>query len=62
AIGIYTDSGRFQQAGKMLQEVGDIFESEGDFESAVDALQRAADYLAGEGSTSQANACLVKVA
>lgn len=30
----------------MLQEVGDIYESEGDLEAAVDAQQRAAEYLA----------------
>lgn len=30
----------------MLQEVGDIHESEGDMEAAVDALQQAAEYLA----------------
>ncbi|CAN0231770.1 unnamed protein product, partial [Laminaria digitata] len=62
AIAIYNVSGRFQQAGKMLMEVGEIHESEQEYESAVDALQQAAEYLAGEGSTSQANSCLVKVA
>eukprot|EP00903_Cladosiphon_okamuranus_P005768 g5718.t1 len=62
AIAIYNESGRFQQAGKMLQEVGEIYEGEGEYDAAVDALQQAAEYLAGEGSTSQANACLNKVA
>lgn len=46
AISIYNETGRFQQAGKMLQEVGDIHESEGEMEAAVDALQQAAEYLA----------------
>lgn len=46
AISIYNESGRFQQAGKMLQEVGEIYEAEGDYDAAVDALQQAAEYLA----------------
>ena len=45
AIAIYNVSGRFQQAGKMLMEVGEIHESEQEYESAVDALQQAAEYL-----------------
>lgn len=46
AIAIYNESGRFQQAGKMLQEVGEIYEAEGLTGDAVDALQQAAEYLA----------------
>ncbi|CAN0001334.1 unnamed protein product [Scytosiphon promiscuus] len=53
--------GRFREATGVAC-IGNPFGSEGDFDSAVDALQRAAEYLQGEGSTSQANACLVKVA
>ncbi len=45
AIEIYSESGRFLQAGKMLQEVGEIFESEKDFDNAINAFQEAADYL-----------------
>ncbi|CAM9702241.1 unnamed protein product [Ectocarpus fasciculatus] len=62
AIAIYNESGRFQQAGKMLQEVGEIYEAEGMAEDAVNSLQQASEYLAGEGCVSQANACLVKIA
>ncbi|CAM9922123.1 unnamed protein product [Ectocarpus sp. 12 AP-2014] len=62
AIAIYNESGRFQQAGKMLQEVGEIYEAEGMTDDAVNSLQQASEYLAGEGCVSQANACLVKVA
>ncbi|CAM9636680.1 unnamed protein product [Ectocarpus sp. 6 AP-2014] len=62
AIAIYNESGRFQQAGKMLQEVGEIYEAEGMTDDAVNSLQQASEYLAGEGCVSQSNACLVKVA
>lgn len=46
AIAIYNESGRFQQAGKMLQEVGEIYEAEREYDDAVQALQQAAEYLA----------------
>ncbi|CAM9958138.1 unnamed protein product [Ascophyllum nodosum] len=62
AIEIFNESGRFQQAGKMLTEIGDIYKEEGNYSEAVEAWQEASDYLASENSSSQANACLVKVA
>ncbi|CAM9875343.1 unnamed protein product [Pylaiella littoralis] len=62
AIDIYNVTGRFQQAGKMLQEVGEIHETEKDYGLAIEALEQAAEYLGSEGSASQANACLSKVA
>ncbi|CAN0557148.1 unnamed protein product, partial [Ectocarpus sp. 8 AP-2014] len=46
AIAIYNESGRFQQAGKMLQEVGEIYEAEGMTDDAVNSLQQASEYLA----------------
>lgn len=45
AIAIYNETGRFQQAGKMLKEIGEIHEKNRDYLAAVDALQRAAEYL-----------------
>lgn len=45
AINIYNEAGRFQQAGKMLKEVGEIHEKNREFPAAVDALQQAAEFL-----------------
>lgn len=45
AVAIYNESGRFQQAGKMLKEVGEIHETNRNFPDAVDALQQAAEFL-----------------
>ena len=46
AIEIFNESGRFQQAGKMLTEIGDIYKEEGNYSEAVEAWQEASDYLA----------------
>lgn len=62
AINIYNEAGRFQQAGKMLKEVGEIHEKNREFPAAVDALQQAAEFLQSENSTASANACFVKIA
>jgi len=62
AVELFTDEGRFAIAAKHQQEIGQLYESENDMENAVDAYKAAADFFDGEGSTSSANTCLLKVA
>jgi len=62
AIEFYTDEGRFSIAAKHQKELAELFESESDLENAISAYQLAADYYEGEGSSSSANQCLLKVA
>lgn len=45
AIDIFEETGRFQQAGKMYTEIGDIYQADGNFEEAVEALHKGADLL-----------------
>jgi alpha-soluble NSF attachment protein len=62
AIEFYTDEGRFSIAAKHQKELAELYESEADLENAISAYQLSADYYEGEGSSSSANACLLKVA
>jgi len=62
AIEFYTDEGRFSIAAKHQKELAELYESESDLENAIAAYQLAADYYEGEGSSSSANQCLLKVA
>lgn len=62
AVELFTDEGRFSIAAKQLKEIAEFLESEMEFEKAIDEFQQAADFFEGEGSTSQANQCLLKVA
>jgi len=62
AIEFYTDEGRFSIAAKHQKELAELYESSSDLESAIAAYQLAADYYEGEGQSSSANTCLLKVA
>jgi len=62
AIEFYTDEGRFSIAAKHQKELAELYESESDLENAIASYQLAADYYEGEGSSSSANQCLLKVA
>jgi len=62
AIEFYTDEGRFSIAAKHQKELAELHEAENDLENAISAYQLSADYYEGEGSTSSANQCLLKVA
>jgi len=61
-IEFYTDEGRFSIAAKHQKELAELYESESDLENAIASYQLAADYYEGEGSSSSANQCLLKVA
>jgi len=62
AVELFTDEGRFSIAAKHQKEIAELYEAELDFEHAIESYQVAADYFEGEGSSSAANACLLKVA
>ncbi|CAM9877666.1 unnamed protein product [Chrysoparadoxa australica] len=62
AVTHYIEMGRFNQAARMLKDIGDMYDADGNYEDAKQCLQQAADYFAGENSTQSANACQVKVA
>ena len=62
ALDYYTEEGKFSIAAKHAKEIAELCESESDFKQAIDFFQLAADYYEGEGSTSAANGCLLKVA
>lgn len=62
AVEYFTDEGRFAMAAKHQKELAEIYESEMDWEQAMESYQVAADFYEGEGSTSAANGCLLKVA
>lgn len=62
AIAHYTDSGKFAQAARHSQEVGEILESQLELEEAINAYETAAEYLEGNNNASQAAKCLLKVA
>jgi len=62
AIEFYTDEGRFSIAAKHQKELAELYEAESDLENAISSYQLSADYYEGEGSTSSANQCLLKVA
>jgi len=61
-IEFYTEEGRFSIAAKHQKELAELYEDQSDLENAIAAYQTAADYHEGEGSTSAASSCLVKVA
>jgi len=62
AVELYTDDGRFSIAAKHQKEIAELYESEMDYEACIEAYQQSADFYEGEGSTSSANGCLLKVA
>jgi len=62
AVELFTGEGRFAIAAKHQKELAEIYEEQADFERAMESYQIAADFFEGEGSTSQANTCLIKVA
>jgi len=61
-IEFYTEEGRFGIAAKHQKELAELYEDQSDLENAIAAFQVAADYYEGEGSTSAASQCLLKVA
>jgi len=61
-IEFYTEEGRFSIAAKHQKELAELYEDQSDLENAIAAYQTAADYHEGEGSTSAASSCLLKVA
>jgi len=61
-VELFTDEGRFSMAAKHQKEIAELCENEMEFEAAIENYQLAADYYEGEGSTSSANQCLLKVA
>lgn len=62
AVTLYEELGNFSAGAKLEKEMGEICEGDGDTEEAVAHFQKAADMFGGEGSTSTANQCLLKVA
>ncbi|KAI8923368.1 soluble NSF attachment protein [Entophlyctis helioformis] len=63
AIRILTEKGRFSAAATNQKQIAEIYESDvGDVEKAMNAYELAAEWYAGEDSSAQANACLLKVA
>ena len=62
AIAHYTDTGKFSQAARHQQEVGEILESQLELDEAINAYETAAEYLEGNNNPSQAAKCLLKVA
>jgi alpha-soluble NSF attachment protein len=61
-IEFYTEEGRFSIAAKHQKELAELYEDQSDLENAIAAYQTAADFHEGEGSTSAASSCLLKVA
>jgi len=61
-VEFYTDEGRFSVAAKHQKEIAELYEAENDLDNSIANYQLAADYYEGEGSTSAANQCLLKVA
>uniref|UniRef100_A0A7S1VVE4 Alpha-soluble NSF attachment protein n=1 Tax=Sexangularia sp. CB-2014 TaxID=1486929 RepID=A0A7S1VVE4_9EUKA len=62
AVGVLSDGGRFSSAAKHCKVLGEIWEGEGDLGNAMEWYQQSADFYEGEGSTSAADSCLLKVA
>eukprot|EP00301_Raphidiophrys_heterophryoidea_P023179 c7134_g1_i1.p2 GENE.c7134_g1_i1~~c7134_g1_i1.p2 ORF type:complete len:310 (+),score=66.05 c7134_g1_i1:62-931(+) len=62
ATDIFTDMGKFANAAKTQNELGELLENEGDKEGAIKAYETAADYYSGENSASQANSARLKAA
>lgn len=63
AIDIYTEDGKYSQAGRHQKEIAEIFEAEKDTENALKAYQLAADTFETENNeTANTRACLLKVA
>jgi len=62
AVDLFTEEGRFSIAAKHQKEVAEFYEQEMDFDNAIEAYQTASEYYEGEGSSSAANSCLLKVA
>jgi alpha-soluble NSF attachment protein len=63
-IKIYEKLGRFQQAGKMQQQMGADYEADMEYAIAIQAYKRAADYFSMESLNSRSfeQACLLKTA
>jgi len=61
-IEFYTEEGRFSIAAKHQKELAELYEDQSDLENAIAGFQTASDYYEGEGQSSAANQCLLKVA
>lgn len=59
---ISADDGRFINAAKKQQELGEIYETNSDIEEAIAAYQTASDWYEGDNQTSDSNKCLLKIA
>jgi alpha-soluble NSF attachment protein len=62
ASDLFSELGRFSQAAKMENEIGDLLESESETTRAIEHYQKASDWYHGEDALPSACACLVKVA
>jgi alpha-soluble NSF attachment protein len=62
AVDLLTDEGRFSIAAKHQKEIAEIYESEMKYDKSMEEYQKAGDLYEGEGSTSSANSCFLKVA
>lgn len=56
------DAGRFSNAAKLQNYIGEIYEADDKKEEALENYRKAADFFSGENQTSSANNMLVKVA
>jgi len=61
-VNLQIDLGRFTQAAKVQKEIGELLEAQGDSQAAIEAYQKGADFYEAEGSSSQANQVLLKIA
>lgn len=61
-IGLFGEGGKFGQAAKVCETMGEVMEEDNRLQDAIAKYQQAADYFQGEKSISRANKCLEKIA
>jgi len=62
AIELYAEEGRFTMCARYQKELAELCEAELDLKGAIENYKCAADFYEGEGSSTTANTCLLKVA
>jgi len=62
AIELYQDDGRFNMAAKHHKDLAEMYEAENDIQNAMKHYETAAEFYSNDGSPSQGNSCLLKVA
>jgi alpha-soluble NSF attachment protein len=62
AVDLFSDENRFSMSAKYQKEIGELYEAMNELPKSIEALETAAEFFDGEGSSSAAHSCLLKVA